>query len=59
MPLVARAHPAALPKQGKPPKSELRGILDLEFANVLTSHGTAVVGGARDHYRPAVERASA
>jgi hypothetical protein len=45
-------------KQGKPPKEQLRGILDLEFANVLTSHGAAVIGGARDHYRPAIERVS-
>jgi len=45
-------------KQGKPPKEELRGILDLEFANVFTSHGAAVVGGARDHYRPAIVRVS-
>jgi hypothetical protein len=45
-------------KQCKPPKPDLRGILDLEFANVLTSHGGAVVGGARDHYRPAIVRVS-
>ena len=45
-------------KQCKPPKPDLRGILDLEFANVLTSHGGPVVGGARDHYRPAVVRVS-
>ena len=45
-------------KQGKPPKEELRGILDLEFANVFTSHGAAVVGSARDHYRPAIVRVS-
>jgi hypothetical protein len=45
-------------KQCKPPKRDLRGILDLEFANVLTSHGGAVIGSARDHYRPAVVRVS-
>jgi hypothetical protein len=43
-------------KQANPPKSDLRGILDLDFANVLTAHGGAVVGGAREHYRPAIER---
>jgi hypothetical protein len=43
-------------KQCKPPKEELRGILDLEFKNVLTAHGAAVVGEARDKYRPAIER---
>src|SRR5262245_2023078 len=45
-------------KQCKPPKQELRSILDLEFANVLPSHGAPVLGAARDHYRPAVMRVS-
>jgi hypothetical protein len=45
-------------RQCKPPKEELRGILDLTFANVLTAHGGAVVGDARERYRPAVERVS-
>jgi glyoxylase-like metal-dependent hydrolase (beta-lactamase superfamily II) len=45
-------------KQCRPPKSELRGILDLTFANVLPAHGSPVLGGARDHYRPAIERAT-
>jgi hypothetical protein len=45
-------------KQCKPPKHELRGILDLDFANVFPAHGAPVVGGARDHYRPAVVRVS-
>jgi hypothetical protein len=45
-------------KQCKPPKEELRGILDLDFKNVFTSHGAAVVGGARESYRPAIERVS-
>jgi len=45
-------------KQCKPPKEELRGILDLEFANVLTAHGAPVVGGAREHFRPAIARVS-
>jgi hypothetical protein len=43
-------------KQCKPPKDELRAILDLKFTNVLTSHGAAVIGEARDKYRPAIER---
>ena len=43
-------------KQCKPPKEELRGILDLAFTNVLTAHGAAVVGEARDRYRQAIER---
>jgi hypothetical protein len=45
-------------KQCKPPKHELRGILDLGFENVLPSHGAPVLGGARDHYRPAIARVS-
>lgn len=45
-------------KQCKPPKEQLRGILDLEFANVLTAHGGAVVGEASSHYRPAILRVS-
>jgi hypothetical protein len=46
-------------KQAKPSKETLRGILDLEFANVLTAHGAVVVGGARDRYRPAIARVTA
>jgi hypothetical protein len=43
-------------KQCKPPKEQLRGILDLDFKNVMTSHGAEVVGGAHDHFKPAIER---
>ena len=46
-------------KQGKPPKEHLRGILDEKFVNVLPAHGTPVIGGAADLYRPAIERVSA
>jgi hypothetical protein len=42
----------------KPPREDLRGILGLEFANVLPAHGDAVIGAARDHYRAAIERVS-
>jgi hypothetical protein len=45
-------------KQCKPPRDQMRGILDLPFANVLPSHGAEVVGDARARYRPAIERAS-
>jgi hypothetical protein len=45
-------------KQARPPKDQLRGILDLTFANVLPSHGAPVVGDARERYRPAIERVS-
>jgi len=45
-------------KQGKPPPAQLRGILDLPFANVVPAHGAPVLGDARDRFRPAIERAS-
>jgi hypothetical protein len=46
-------------KQCKPPKEELKGVLDLGFANVLPAHGAPVVGDALAKYRPALERVSA
>lgn len=45
-------------KQGKPPKDQLRGILNLSFQNVFPSHGAPVLGDALSHYRPAIERVS-
>jgi hypothetical protein len=46
-------------KQAKPPPDQLRAMLDLEFENVLPAHGSPVLGGARESYRPAIERAAA
>ncbi len=43
-------------KQTKPPKDELRAILDLGFANVLPAHGKPVIGKAIEGYKPAIER---
>ncbi len=45
-------------RQGKPPKEHLRAILDLDFANVMPAHGAAVIGGAKESYRPAIDRAT-
>jgi hypothetical protein len=45
-------------KQARPPASELRGVLDLDFEHVLPAHGEPVLGGAKPAYRPAIERAS-
>lgn len=45
-------------KQCKPPREQLRGILDVPFANVLPAHGAPVLGDAQDRYRPAIERVS-
>ncbi len=45
-------------KACKPPREDLRGILDLDFANVLPAHGEPVIGKAREQFRPAIERVS-
>jgi hypothetical protein len=43
-------------RQCKPPRDELRAILDLPFTNVLPAHGEPVIGNAVDLYRAAIER---
>jgi hypothetical protein len=45
-------------KQAKPPASELRGILDLAFEHVLPAHGAPVLGGAKNAYRTAIDKAA-
>jgi hypothetical protein len=45
-------------KQTKPDPAELRALLDLPFEHVLPSHGTPVIGGAREKYRPAITAAA-
>lgn len=42
----------------KPNKSAFTSLLDLSFENVLPGHGDPVIGGARDAFRPAIERAA-
>lgn len=42
-------------KSAKPNHDEVRGILDLDFDNVLPVHGDEVIGGAKELYRPAIE----
>ena len=39
----------------KPANSEVRSLLDLEFAHVLPGHGDPVIDNAREKYRPALE----
>jgi hypothetical protein len=39
----------------KPPRAEVAGILELGFENVLPGHGEAVIGGALEKFRPAIE----
>jgi hypothetical protein len=45
-------------KQCKPPKDQLRAVLGEQFANVLPAHGTPVINGAVELYRPVIERVS-
>ena len=40
----------------KPEVRELGKVLDLAFQHVLPVHGAAVIGDAREKYRPAIER---
>jgi hypothetical protein len=43
-------------KQGKADRDDVRAILDLEFEHVLPVHGSPVKGGAREKFRPAIEK---
>jgi hypothetical protein len=43
-------------KQCKPPREQVRGLVEHEFANVLPAHGEPVIGNARELYRPVLER---
>lgn len=38
-----------------PTVSDVRSVLDLEFDHVLPGHGAAVIGDAKEKYRPAIE----
>lgn len=42
-------------KATDPKRSEIKGILNLDFDHVLPAHGEAVIGGAKEAFRPAVE----
>ena len=42
-------------KTHRPDAKEIAGILDIEFDNVLPGHGRAVIGGAKDKYRPHID----
>ena len=39
----------------KPDAEDVRSLLNLDFAHVLPAHGAAVIGGAKEKYRPALE----
>jgi hypothetical protein len=45
--------------QGKQVEQALAGVSQLTFANLVTGHGPAVVGGADQIAKAAIERASA
>jgi hypothetical protein len=38
-----------------PSADDVRSILQLDFEHVLPGHGDAVIGGAKEKYRPAIE----
>lgn len=38
-----------------PTAADVRSVLELEFEHVLPGHGDAVIGGAKDKYRPSIE----
>ena len=40
----------------KPDREQVRGILELDFENVLPGHGDVVMGAAKALFRPAIER---
>ena len=43
-------------KYAKPDIGQIKALLDVEFEHLLPAHGQAVIGGARDKFRPAIER---
>lgn len=43
-------------KGARPDREALRALLDLSFEHVLPAHGAPVLGGAREKFRPAIER---
>lgn len=45
-------------KEADPDREALRALLDLEFEHVVTAHGAPVIGGAREKFRPAIEKAT-
>ena len=45
-------------KAARPSADDLLGLLDLRFEHVLPAHGAAVIGGAKNCFRPAIEHAA-
>ncbi len=39
----------------RPSAEDVRSVLDLDFEHVLPAHGDAVIGGAKEKYRPVIE----
>ena len=42
-------------KAAQPTAAQMRAVLDIEFDHVLPAHGTAVIGDAKEKFRPAIE----
>jgi hypothetical protein len=42
----------------KPSVDDLNGLFDLRFEHVLPAHGDAVIGNAKELFRPAIEKAA-
>ncbi len=43
-------------KGAVPDMAAVRALLDLDFEHVLPAHGFAVIGGAKEKFRPAIEK---
>ena len=42
-------------KFARPVAADVRSVLDLDFEHVLPGHGSPVIGGAKEKYRPTIE----
>lgn len=43
-------------RAAKPTPADVQSVLTLDFEHVLPAHGTPVIGGAREKYRPSLEK---
>jgi len=46
-------------KACRPSVFDLNGLLDIRYEHVLPAHGVEVIGGAKELFRPAIEKAAA
>lgn len=45
-------------EMAEPKREEIAALLDLDFQHVLPVHGAPVIGGAKEKYRPSIEKAA-